>query len=178
MDFVHGQCPGSPWIQWTLFSLPGHCPGYQWTKSTLSFDSIDIVQGVHGQCPGRQSTLSTESMRLFTKSMGIVQSSLSSLPGLCPECPCTLSRLSTDSMYNVQGVHGHCPGSPWIQWTFYRGHFFKFFVCKPCHEKSCFLNMQKQRCIYQLYAHTEKTAQLISSIVFDIDNTMKFQTPG
>ena len=65
--------------------------------STLSTESMDIVQGDIGHCPLSPCTLS----------------SLNGLPGLCPEYPWTLSRLSTKSMDIVQGVHGHCAGKQW-----------------------------------------------------------------
>ena len=107
MDNVQGahgfsrHCPVCLDIVQVICGQCPHFPGIPWT---LSRESMDIVQGDSGQCPLDPSTLS----------------SLIGLPGLCPEYPWTLSRLSTDSMDNVQGVHRHYPGSPWIQWTFYR----------------------------------------------------------
>ena len=37
------------------------------------------------------------------------------LPGLFPECPWTLSRLSNESIVKVQGVQGKSPGIPGVQ---------------------------------------------------------------
>ena len=118
-----GQCPLSPLTLSSVSGLPGLCPEYiyPWTLSRLSTDSMDNVQGVHGHCPGRQWTMSTESMcnphyiTPWTFSRVWAPWTLSREFN-----PWTLSRISTDSMDNVQGLHGYCPGSPWIQWTFYR----------------------------------------------------------
>ena len=55
---------------------------------------LDKVQSVHGPS-------------------GLCLWLLSSLPGLCPGCPWTMSRLSTESMDNVHWVHEQCPLNPW-----------------------------------------------------------------
>ena len=80
-------------------------------------DNGQGAQGISGHCPVRPDFVQGISGQ-STESMDIVQSEWA--PWTCPEYPWTLSRLSTDSIDNVQGVHGHCPGNPWIQWTFYR----------------------------------------------------------
>ena len=94
-------------------------------------DSVDKVQVVQAdwtvsECP---CTMSTLPLNLSSEPMDIVHcildfvhglsgqslwtlSSLPELPGLCPLNPWTMT---SESMSNVQGVHGQCPGSPLIQ---------------------------------------------------------------
>ena len=65
-----------------------------WTLSSESMDNVQSVHGLSGHCPW---TLSSPP----------------GLPGLCPGCQWTMSRLSTESMDNVHWVHGQCPLNPW-----------------------------------------------------------------
>ena len=104
VQWVHGQCPVSPWTHWTLYMGIVQSAWNSWIKSRVSMDNVQTVHWVHGQCPLNPCTLS----------------SLAGLTGLCPEYPWTLSRLSTESVVNVQWVHWQCPGSPLSPWTFNR----------------------------------------------------------
>ena len=127
LDFVHGQCPVSPWTQWTLSMDIVQHPGCPWTMSSLFTESMDNVHWIHGHCP------------VWLVSLDFVHG----LTGLCPECPWTLSRL--------YWVHGQCPGSPLSPWTSYRlelgwSIIFPPWQVKastlPCHEYTynlCFL---------------------------------------
>ena len=84
-QWVHGQCPVSPWTQWTLSSPPGSpglCPGCPWSMSRLSSESMDNVHWIHD----------------------IVQSG---------RCHWTLSIDSLDFVQTVHWVHGKYPLSPW-----------------------------------------------------------------
>ena len=81
---LRGQSPSSYEADWTMSTVP-------WTLSSETMDivhcTLDFVHGLSGQSPW---TLS----------------SLPEFPGLCPLSPWILSRLSTESIGNVQG-------SPW-----------------------------------------------------------------
>ena len=57
-------------------------------------DNVQSVHGLSGHCPW---TLSSPP----------------GSPGLCPGCPWSMSRLSSESMDNVYWVHGQCPLNPW-----------------------------------------------------------------
>ena len=121
MDNVQGVHGHSPGRQWTMCTESMDIVQSEWAPWVLSRVSMDIVQTfhlVHGHSPGIPWTLSRETVDNVYWIHGYCPVLVSSLD--CPLNPWTLSRLSTDSMDNVQGVHGHWPGSPWIQWTFYR----------------------------------------------------------
>ena len=148
VQWVQGQCPVSPWTQWTLSSPPG-LPGLcsVWLVSldfvfylkrymNINFKGgyfnfnffnqirLDFVQWVQGQCPvspWTQWTLSSPPGLPGLCSVWLVSLDfVDGLTGLCPDYPWTLFRLSTESMVNVHWVHGQCPGSPLSLWTFYR----------------------------------------------------------
>ena len=119
VQWVHGQCPVSPWTQWTLSMDIFQSAWTPWTLSRVSMDNAQTVHWVHGQCPLSLWTMPTESM-------DIIQSGWShwtfvhGLTRLCPEYPWTVCRLSSESMVNVHWVHGQCPGCQLSPWTFYR----------------------------------------------------------
>ena len=87
-----------------------------------SVDKVQVVKSdwtiVHGQCPLYPGLCPVSQWILPTVLWTL--SSLSEVPGLCPLSPWTLSRLSTEPMGNVQGVHEQCAGSSLIYWIFYR----------------------------------------------------------
>ena len=97
VQWVHGQCPVSPWTQWTLsmdIVQSAWTPG---TLSRMSMDNVQTVRWVHGQCPLNPWRLS----------------SLAGFTGLCPWTHWTLSRVSMDTVQTVHWVHGKCPLCPW-----------------------------------------------------------------
>ena len=126
VQWIHGQCPVSPWTHWTLSTDIVQSAWTPLTFSRVPMDNVQTVLWVHGQCPLSPWTMSTESMDnvhwihghcpVWLVSLAFVHGLL----GLCQEYPWTLSRLSNESMVNVHWVHGQCPGSPLSPWTFYR----------------------------------------------------------
>ena len=101
VQWVHGQCPVSPWTQWTLSMDIVQFVRTPWTLSRVSMDNVQTVHWVHGQCPLNPWPLS----------------SLAGVTGLCPWTHWTLSRVSMDIVQTVHWVHGKSPLSPC---TFYR----------------------------------------------------------
>ena len=76
--------------------LSGHCPWNQWTGWTMSMDTLDKVQWVHGQSPVRPARL--DNVHGFS--------------GHCPWTQSTVWTLSMDSVdivHGLSGQSGHCP---------------------------------------------------------------------
>ena len=103
VQWVHGQCPVSPWTQLTLsvdivqsaWTL-SRCP---WTMSRLSTVSMDNVHWIQGHCPVR--LVSLDFVHGLMDSLVFVQS----VHGHCPGCPLSPWTMSSESMVKVQGVH-------------------------------------------------------------------------
>ena len=90
------------------FGFSGYCPGYQLTMSTLSTESMDKVQGVHGHCPGSPWTLSRETVDVHR------------VHGHCP--------VWVGSLDFVHSINGHCPDYPLIPWTMSRESMDSLYI--------------------------------------------------
>ena len=69
VHWVHGQCPLNPWTLSSLAGLTGLCPWTHWTLSRVSMDIVQTVHWVHGKCPLSSWTVSRDS----TESMDFLQ---------------------------------------------------------------------------------------------------------